>query len=258
MAGRACGDALPRPHTGSTGRALHRLPHRHPGGGPGAGLRALPPGPVPDDLLLQGLGPRGLRGPGPAVRPAGGRLRLAAAEDPAPRSRELARARGDRDRLPGGTRDRGRPRAGAAYQDHAARSGFRRTAFRASRGRGRELGPGAHPWLRVPRPRDRSRHEWASGCVGRPLARFKAEPRLCRHDAELLFTFVLGGAATLQCEGRDEDRLAAGDSFVVPAGLGHRLRECSEDLELLEVFLPARFATILHPAEGSKDGISRP
>jgi quercetin dioxygenase-like cupin family protein len=69
-----------------------------------------------------------------------------------------------------------------------------------------------------------------------------AEPRLRRHEAELLFTFVLGGAATLQCEGRDASALEGGDSFVIPAGQGHALTRCSEDLETLEVALPARFA----------------
>ena len=61
-----------------------------------------------------------------------------------------------------------------------------------------------------------------------------------RHDAELLFTFVLDGAATLHCDGPGQP-LGAGDSFVVPAGLTHALTDCSSELALLEVSLPARF-----------------
>ena len=98
-----------------------------------------------------------------------------------------------------------------------------------------------------------------SGVAGASVARWRggAEPSPhCRHDAELLFTFVLGGSATLQCEGRDGDRLAAGDSFVVPAGVGHMLLACSEELEILEVFVPARFVTIPHSGEASPAGIS--
>ena len=59
------------------------------------------------------------------------------------------------------------------------------------------------------------------------------------HDAELLFLFVLRGAATLACRDRSEERLGAGDAVVVPAGLEHELHG-SEGLELLEVTLPGR------------------
>jgi len=81
-----------------------------------------------------------------------------------------------------------------------------------------------------------------SGVAGASVARWRGGPTppFHRHHAELLFTFVLRGAATLRCEGRDPDPLGAGDSFVIPAGIGHGLSECSEDLELLEVALPAR------------------
>lgn len=65
----------------------------------------------------------------------------------------------------------------------------------------------------------------------------RPEPR--SHDAELSFTFVLGGAATLECEGRGAHRLGTGDAFVVPAGLSHTLADCSNELELLEVSVPA-------------------
>ena len=68
---------------------------------------------------------------------------------------------------------------------------------------------------------------------GRGASRF--EPS--RHDAEMLFTFVLGGTATLRCEARDYP-LRAGDSFVVPPGLTHAFTDCASDLELLEVSLP--------------------
>lgn len=60
-----------------------------------------------------------------------------------------------------------------------------------------------------------------------------------RHDAELSFMFVREGETTLVGEGHGVHPLRAGDAFVVPAGLRHALTKCSEDLELLDVTLPA-------------------
>jgi mannose-6-phosphate isomerase-like protein (cupin superfamily) len=57
------------------------------------------------------------------------------------------------------------------------------------------------------------------------------------HDREFAFGFVLAGTAMLDAEG--SHRLAAGDGFVVPAGMPHALLECAPALELLEVTLPA-------------------
>ncbi|MEE8469558.1 MAG: cupin domain-containing protein, partial [Planctomycetota bacterium] len=72
------------------------------------------------------------------------------------------------------------------------------------------------------------------------------ETGVYRHDAEFLFLFVLQGATTLDCEGRGAQRLGAGDSFVVPAAMQYALADCSEDVELLEVTLPAAFETVSH------------
>ena len=66
------------------------------------------------------------------------------------------------------------------------------------------------------------------------------------HNADFLFLFVLKGEVQLRAAGREHERLAAGDSFVVPAAMRYALAECSEDLELLEVGLPAGFQTIRH------------
>lgn len=66
-----------------------------------------------------------------------------------------------------------------------------------------------------------------------------AAPQPARHEGELLFMFVLAGGLTLRCDGKRAERLTAGDSFVIPAGLWHELDQCSEDIELLEVCLPA-------------------
>jgi quercetin dioxygenase-like cupin family protein len=55
------------------------------------------------------------------------------------------------------------------------------------------------------------------------------------HDAELRFTFLLAGSAVLDAEGHGAHPLAAGDSFVVPAGLPYALEAIGGDSELLEV-----------------------
>jgi len=59
------------------------------------------------------------------------------------------------------------------------------------------------------------------------------------HDGELLFWFVLSGTATLQTEGRPDEPLGKGAAVAVPAGIAHRLTPSSDDLQLLEVTLPA-------------------
>jgi quercetin dioxygenase-like cupin family protein len=64
-----------------------------------------------------------------------------------------------------------------------------------------------------------------------------------RHDAELVFHFVLRGELTLD----DEYRLAAADAFVVPAGRRFGWSDASADLELLEVALPGAFTLDVDP-----------
>lgn len=59
------------------------------------------------------------------------------------------------------------------------------------------------------------------------------------HEAELLFVFVTEGSMTVESEQHDAERVGAGDALVIPAGWRHALTHCSEDLELLEVLLPA-------------------
>ncbi len=63
------------------------------------------------------------------------------------------------------------------------------------------------------------------------------------HDAEIHFSFVIGGAVTLEGQGRDPVRLETGDAFVIPPGLPTRLSAPTPDLDLLEVALPGGFAT---------------
>ena len=63
------------------------------------------------------------------------------------------------------------------------------------------------------------------------------------HDTDILFGFLRAGSVTLGVEGQPDHALTAGDAFVLPPRLAVAVREPSEDLEILEVALPAAFAT---------------
>jgi quercetin dioxygenase-like cupin family protein len=64
------------------------------------------------------------------------------------------------------------------------------------------------------------------------------------HDGDILFTFVMKGAMTLD-GGGEVQALSAGDAFVIPPGLPTRYGDATPDLELLEVALPGSFVTQL-------------
>ena len=59
-----------------------------------------------------------------------------------------------------------------------------------------------------------------------------------RHSAEFCFYFVLSGSLTVQCDSR-ANRLISDDCITIPGGMDYTLGDCSADLELLEVTLPA-------------------
>jgi quercetin dioxygenase-like cupin family protein len=105
------------------------------------------------------------------------------------------------------------------------------------------------PWrLRGFAARDTGIGAATGGLGGARVARVTGDPEaaVTSHDAEFAFNFVLDGAMTLTAEGKGSHALRAGDSFLVPAGLPHAFSGVSDDLQLLEVALPADFATTRH------------
>ena len=64
-----------------------------------------------------------------------------------------------------------------------------------------------------------------------------------KHAGDILFSFVMTGAMTLEGEGKDPYRLSPGDAFVIPPGMATRYSDCTPDLQLLEVSLPGNPAT---------------
>ncbi len=75
------------------------------------------------------------------------------------------------------------------------------------------------------------------------LRRGEGDIPATRHEGDILFSFVMEGGLTLEGEDTDPVRLAPGDAFVIPPGMRTRYADATGDLELLEVALPAAFAT---------------
>jgi quercetin dioxygenase-like cupin family protein len=63
------------------------------------------------------------------------------------------------------------------------------------------------------------------------------------HAGEFVFTMVLDGSVHLSADGHDEIVVERGDAVVVPAGVAHRWHDASDDVELLDVTLPADVPT---------------
>lgn len=63
------------------------------------------------------------------------------------------------------------------------------------------------------------------------------------HDADIYFAFLLEGTMSLAADGQDKRALEAGDAFVIPPKMKTTMADCSPNLELLEVTLPAEFKT---------------
>ncbi|CAN1547414.1 Cupin 2, conserved barrel [Paracoccaceae bacterium] len=97
-----------------------------------------------------------------------------------------------------------------------------------------------HPF-RIPgfQARDTSIHANTRGVASVMVARPTGQPApWTAHDGDILFSFVMSGAMTLEGEGKDPYRLAPGDAFVIPPGMATRYSNPTPDLELLEVTLP--------------------
>lgn len=72
-------------------------------------------------------------------------------------------------------------------------------------------------------------------------ADFSGRPHL--HDTEFQFVYVLQGWVEFEYEGQGTVRLEAGSSVYQPPRIRHRELGHSADLELLEIVMPADFAT---------------
>ncbi|CAN8104162.1 unnamed protein product [Discula destructiva] len=83
--------------------------------------------------------------------------------------------------------------------------------------------------------------------VARPLkAEGLRQGVVTSHTSDILFNFVLTGTCTLHGDGQGSYALAEGDAYVLPPEFKTCLKDCSDNLTLLEVSLPADFATTIH------------
>jgi quercetin dioxygenase-like cupin family protein len=73
------------------------------------------------------------------------------------------------------------------------------------------------------------------------------------HVCEGQFVYALKGFVELEFEDGTQCRLEAGDSCFIPGGLKHNELRTSDDVEILEVCLPANMGTVPceRPAKGA-------
>ena len=101
------------------------------------------------------------------------------------------------------------------------------------------------PWREGFEKRDTGIAAATCGLAGAVVVRSAGTPTepLTRHDAELVFSFVLSGQVVLEADGHGDLTLTADDAVAIPAGMAHRWNAASGDFEMLEVALPADYGT---------------
>ena len=67
---------------------------------------------------------------------------------------------------------------------------------------------------------------------------------LHQHMCKFQMVYVLKGWIKFIYEGQGEPTFNPGDCFLQPAGIVHNELSCSDDLELLEVYSPAKHKTL--------------
>jgi mannose-6-phosphate isomerase-like protein (cupin superfamily) len=69
------------------------------------------------------------------------------------------------------------------------------------------------------------------------------------HTCDMQFVYILKGWVDLEFAGGRKARFGAGDSVMIPGGMPHQETATSEDLELVEVSVPAEMGTeVCEPA----------
>ena len=63
------------------------------------------------------------------------------------------------------------------------------------------------------------------------------------HTCDMQFVYVLRGFVDLEFAGGRKTRFSVGDSVMIPGGLPHQETATSDDLELIEISVPAEMGT---------------
>lgn len=79
-----------------------------------------------------------------------------------------------------------------------------------------------------------------------PGAELESQPH--RHDTRFQLVYVLNGWIEFEYEGQGAVRLERGSCVYQPPGIRHRELAHSDDLEMLEIVMPADFKTEVLPA----------
>ena len=64
------------------------------------------------------------------------------------------------------------------------------------------------------------------------------------HEAEFQMIYVLKGSMTSSFEGHGTHVMRAGDSWLQPHSIKHKVLDYSDDCEVLEIVMPANFKTV--------------
>jgi len=64
------------------------------------------------------------------------------------------------------------------------------------------------------------------------------------HDTEFQMIYVLKGTVTTQMEGHGVHTMKAGDCWLQPQGIVHKVLDYSDGCEMLEIVLPGDFKTV--------------
>jgi mannose-6-phosphate isomerase-like protein (cupin superfamily) len=72
----------------------------------------------------------------------------------------------------------------------------------------------------------------------------KVVSKLHTHEADFQMNYVLKGSITSEFEGHGTHTMKAGDAWLQPWGIKHKVLDYSDDCEVLEVVMPANFKTV--------------
>jgi mannose-6-phosphate isomerase-like protein (cupin superfamily) len=72
----------------------------------------------------------------------------------------------------------------------------------------------------------------------------KVVSKLHTHEADFQMIYVLKGSMTGEYEGHGVHTLTEGDCWLQPKNIKHKVLDYSDDCELLEIVMPADFATV--------------
>lgn len=78
---------------------------------------------------------------------------------------------------------------------------------------------------------------------GRPFEK-EAVSKRHYHDVKFQMVYVLKGWTRAEFDGHGEHLMKAGSCWIQPAGIKHTVLEYSDDLEVLEIILPAKYDTV--------------